>query len=150
MAETTFDFGKEQRLTLALSYMTELFGDLADLTLCMLRGEASGIAAFTDEYDHYKLSFQHQPDSLYFLHQERWHPWSLLPGVLRWSNDDEGCLPEVHVSNSLKQPAFVRRKALPGKTMYTLHKVRQKPFRTFSTSDFLYIDDAMPELPLKA
>lgn len=78
-AETTFDFGKEQRLTLALSYMTELFGDLADLTLCMLRGEASGIAAFTDEYDHYKLSFQRQPDSLYFLRLERWHPWSLLP-----------------------------------------------------------------------
>ena len=115
-AETTFDFGTEPPLKLRVSYFTELFGDLAELALCMVRGEPSGMTAFTDEYDHYDLSFQRQPDGRCLLQLEGSQPWLQHPGATKTHTTSERQIENVDSWRFGFQlwSELTRIKALPG------------------------------------
>lgn len=149
-ADVVFDFGQSTQVKTSMSYLTDPFEKLAELTLRMLHGAQTGELSFTDEYDNWFLSFQKLPDGLYRLHLERWTPWSVSPtrsggvqsedwpsdpvdpwhfgfqvwselarvqhqpGVLRWCDDEEGCLAEGRFNQARTARIAELKKALIG------------------------------------
>lgn len=73
-AEMTLDFGQE-RLCLQVSWETEVFSDLAELSMNMLRGQSEPTLRFTNEYELFVLRGALQPNGFYLLRLEQWEPY---------------------------------------------------------------------------
>jgi hypothetical protein len=73
-AVMALDLGRT-RLSLHLSWETELFSDLADLALAMLKSQPTQMLEFTNEHELFKMTGMRQSDGLYLVRAEQWEPY---------------------------------------------------------------------------